>query len=154
MSDATNPESGSEADMAVLDDVEIPDGEASAAPGAIGYQVSLVQFIDEFGDGLLNQVKSQNPAIFDPEMHGQECIYQRRQAFMSPSSTTAPGPSSASTPSMARGHGGGAGWARTGAGWVAAVPHAVAVITADRAARRAIIARRNRPDRAACSRRG
>ena len=82
MSDATNPESGSEADMAVLDDVEIPDGEASAAPGAIGYQVSLVQFIDEFGDGLLNQVKSQNPAIFDPEMHGQECIYQRRQAFM------------------------------------------------------------------------
>lgn len=81
MSDATTLENASEADLAVLDDVGASDDE-SAASGSTGDQVTLSQFIDEFGDGLLSQVKSQNPAVFDPELESQGDVYQRRHAFM------------------------------------------------------------------------
>ena len=78
MSDTTTLDSATDADLAVLDDTV----EESTPVGPTSDQVSLSQFIDEFGDGLLSQVKSQNPAVFDPELEKQGEVYQRRQAFM------------------------------------------------------------------------
>ena len=47
-----------------------------------GESMKLTEFIDEFGDGLLSQVKSQNPAIYDPELDEGTPEYQRRKAIM------------------------------------------------------------------------
>lgn len=47
-----------------------------------GESMKLTDFIDEFGDGLLSQVKSQNPAIYDPELDEGTPEYQRRKAIM------------------------------------------------------------------------
>lgn len=81
MSDTTTLEKAPEADLVVLEDADGDDRD-SAAAAASGDQVSLSQFIDEFGDGLLSQVKSQNPAVFDPELEKQGEVYRCRQAFM------------------------------------------------------------------------
>lgn len=57
------------------------DGSATETAAWTGStEVSLQQFIDEFGDGLLSQVKSQNPPVFDPAVEQGQTGYQRRQA--------------------------------------------------------------------------
>ncbi|EWS65612.1 hypothetical protein Y695_01138 [Hydrogenophaga sp. T4] len=62
-------------------EVETP-SESGAEGEGFGESMRLADFIDEFGDGLLSQVKSQNPAIFDPELYEGTAVHQRRQAIM------------------------------------------------------------------------
>lgn len=45
-------------------------------------QMSLATFIDEFGEGLLNQVRSQNPAVFDTAVDPFTLVYAQRQAVL------------------------------------------------------------------------
>ena len=69
-------------------DQEPSEAEASAnAEGQPAEQpdpnlLPLQQFIEEFGDGLLEQVKQQNPAIYDPALDQQSQVWQQRQAIM------------------------------------------------------------------------
>lgn len=42
----------------------------------------LATFIEEFGDGLLEQVKSQNPAIYDPDLDEAAPLWHQRQAVL------------------------------------------------------------------------
>jgi SNF2 family DNA or RNA helicase len=44
--------------------------------------MALTQFIEDFGDGLLEQVKSQNPPIYDPAIDEQSPIWRQRQAIL------------------------------------------------------------------------
>jgi hypothetical protein len=45
-------------------------------------QMSLATFIDEFGEGLLSQVRSQNPAVFDVDVDQSTPAYVQRQAVL------------------------------------------------------------------------
>lgn len=51
-----------------------------------GYHVSekltLPEFIEEFGEGLLGQVREQNPPVYDPDCDGASSAWQERQAIM------------------------------------------------------------------------
>ena len=50
--------------------------------GESGPQLALAQFIEEFGDGLLEQVKSQNPPVFDPAIDERTTLWNARQAIL------------------------------------------------------------------------
>lgn len=47
-----------------------------------GNNMSLATFIEQFGDGLLEQVRSQNPPIYDPQLDKLQPIWQSRQAIL------------------------------------------------------------------------
>ena len=53
-----------------------------AGTGESGQQLVLAQFIEEFGDGLLEQVKSQNPPVFDPALDEKSALWNSRQALL------------------------------------------------------------------------
>lgn len=82
MNDATNQDAA--ADVATLEaDGPVQEGlDVVEGAGEFGDSMKLTDFIDEFGDGLLSQVKSQNPAIYDPELDEGTVLYQRRKAIM------------------------------------------------------------------------
>ena len=51
-------------------------GQESDARGD-GSNMSLASFIEQFGDGLLEQVRCQNPPIYDPQVDRLQSIWQR-----------------------------------------------------------------------------
>jgi hypothetical protein len=57
-------------------------GETSNDGSELGDRMSLTDFINEFGDGLLSQVRSQNPAIYDPELDEGTPLHQQRAGIM------------------------------------------------------------------------
>ncbi len=57
------------------------DGDA-AQPPADGASMTLASFIEAFGDGLLEQVRSQNPPIYDPLRERLDPVWQQRQAIL------------------------------------------------------------------------
>lgn len=54
----------------------------SATTTGVGEQLPLTQFIDEFGDGLLAQVKQQNPPIYEPEADEATAVWKARDAIL------------------------------------------------------------------------
>jgi SNF2 family DNA or RNA helicase len=57
-------------------------GETGEEGAEFGDNMKLADFIDEFGEGLLSQVKSQNPAVYDPEIDEGTALHQQRQTIM------------------------------------------------------------------------
>jgi SNF2 family DNA or RNA helicase len=57
-------------------------GETSNDGSELGDRMSLTDFINEFGDGLLSQVRSQNPAIYDPDLDEGTPLHQQRAEIM------------------------------------------------------------------------
>ena len=55
-------------------------GQESDARGD-GSNMSLASFIEQFGDGLLEQVRCQNPPIYDPQVDRLQSIWQTRQSI-------------------------------------------------------------------------
>ena len=45
-------------------------------------QLSLAEFIDSFGDGLLAQVRSQNPPIYDPAIEEERSSWRHHQVML------------------------------------------------------------------------
>ena len=56
-------------------------GQESDARGD-GSNMSLASFIEQFGDGLLEQVRCQNPPIYDPQVDRLQSIWQTRQSIL------------------------------------------------------------------------
>ena len=56
-------------------------GQESDARGD-GSNMSLASFIEQFGDGLLEQVRCQNPPIYDPQVDRLQSIWQTRQSML------------------------------------------------------------------------
>ncbi len=50
--------------------------------GHVNEVMALPEFIDEFGDGLLEQVRRQNPPIYDPCRDEADHTWQERQAIL------------------------------------------------------------------------
>ena len=48
----------------------------------VSEKLTLTEFIDEFGEGLLEQVKLQNPPVYDSARDGASAVWQERQAIM------------------------------------------------------------------------
>jgi hypothetical protein len=51
----------------------------AAAPGT---HMPLATFIEQFGDGLLEQVRSQNPPVYDPQRDRLDPAWNRRQVIL------------------------------------------------------------------------
>ncbi len=58
----------------------VPD--TSGARADDGRNMSLAAFIDEFGEGLLAQVRSQNPPVYDPVLDEVSETHRQRQAVL------------------------------------------------------------------------
>ena len=56
-------------------------GQESDARGD-GSNMSLASFIEQFGDGLLEQVRCQNPPIYDSQVDRLQSIWQTRQSIL------------------------------------------------------------------------
>lgn len=54
-------------------------GEAAAAEGSASETMALTDFIEAFGEGLLSQVRSQNPPVYDPPLDEATAIWKSRQ---------------------------------------------------------------------------
>lgn len=60
----------------------IVDGESNTGQPVDDSRMALTDFIDAFGDGLLEQVKAQNPAVYDPARDAGTKTWQQRQVVM------------------------------------------------------------------------
>ena len=52
------------------------------ADGHVSEKLTLPEFIEEFGEGLLEQVREQNPPVYDTARDGSGAAWQERQAIM------------------------------------------------------------------------
>lgn len=59
-----------------------PDTAEAPVEEGDGKSLSMAQFIEDFGDGLLEQVKYQNPPIYDTEVDKTTAVWAERQAIM------------------------------------------------------------------------
>ena len=57
------------------------DVDVSRNPGGDG-SMTLASFIEHFGDGLLEQVRRQNPPVYDPQLDKLQPIWHARQAVL------------------------------------------------------------------------
>ena len=48
----------------------------------VSEKLTLPEFIEEFGEGLLEQVRVQNPPVYDSARDGADAAWQERQAIM------------------------------------------------------------------------
>ena len=60
----------------------IADAQAPAPEEGDPNQMALATFIDEFGEGLLGQVRAQNPAVYDPAIDEASPAWKQRQAVL------------------------------------------------------------------------
>ncbi|HRM94047.1 MAG TPA: hypothetical protein PLO08_10605, partial [Alicycliphilus sp.] len=60
----------------------IADAPAPAPEEGDPNQMPLATFIEEFGEGLLGQVRSQNPAVYDPAIDETSVTWRQRQAVL------------------------------------------------------------------------
>ena len=86
MEDTIESEAIDDASRATIqDDADADETAAATQPGMVGNAdevLPLAAFIREFGQGLLDQVRSQNPPVYEPTRDRESAVWQSRKAVL------------------------------------------------------------------------